>query len=182
MACSLLLVVGYAVMRFAIRWNVSLWYWSDPLCYRKQKWERRPSLWRTPTRSSPSVSSPESTKSVSIAQVVLTRLLAFIGFKATMKCLRNGQSKLIIISNNCPAIRKTQLEYMAILGGSKVLNFDGNNVELGKYSVKTIETRPILLCCLFNRNCCLQNAQSLCALHPGPWRFRHSHSCDQLRS
>ena len=33
---------------------------------------------------------------------------------------------------------------MAILGGSKVLNFDGNNVELGKYSVKTIETRPIL--------------------------------------
>ena len=49
-----------------------------------------------------------------------------------MKCLRNGQSKLIVISNNCPAIRKTQLEYMAILGGSKVLNFDGNNVELGK--------------------------------------------------
>ena len=49
-----------------------------------------------------------------------------------MKCLRNGQSKLIIISNNCPAIRKTQLEYMAILGGSKVLHFDGNNVELGK--------------------------------------------------
>ena len=50
-----------------------------------------------------------------------------------MKCLRNGQSKLVIISNNCPAIRKTQLEYMAILGGSKVLHFDGNNVELGKY-------------------------------------------------
>ena len=49
-----------------------------------------------------------------------------------MKCLRNGQSKLIVISNNCPAIRKTQLEYMAILGGSKVLHFDGNNVELGK--------------------------------------------------
>ena len=49
-----------------------------------------------------------------------------------MKMLRNGQSKLVIISNNCPAIRKTQLEYMAILDGSKVLHFDGNNVELGK--------------------------------------------------
>eukprot|EP00354_Favella_ehrenbergii_P002981 CAMPEP_0170450976 /NCGR_PEP_ID=MMETSP0123-20130129/349_1 /TAXON_ID=182087 /ORGANISM="Favella ehrenbergii, Strain Fehren 1" /LENGTH=76 /DNA_ID=CAMNT_0010712469 /DNA_START=141 /DNA_END=371 /DNA_ORIENTATION=+ len=48
-----------------------------------------------------------------------------------MKCLRNGQSKLVIISNNCPSIRKTQLEYMSILGGSKVLHFDGNNVELG---------------------------------------------------
>ena len=48
-----------------------------------------------------------------------------------MKMLRNGQSKLVIISNNCPAIRRTQLEYMAILGGSKVLHFEGNNVELG---------------------------------------------------
>ena len=56
-----------------------------------------------------------------------------------MKMLRNGQSKLVIISNNCPAIRKTQLEYMAILGGSKVLHFDGNNVELGKFD----QTRQI---------------------------------------
>ena len=58
--------------------------------------------------------------------------LLTLGFKAVMKCLRNGQSKLIIVANNCPAIRKTQLEYMAILGGSKVLHFDGNNIELGK--------------------------------------------------
>ena len=57
-----------------------------------------------------------------------------------MKTLRNGQSKLVIISNNCPAIRKTQLEYMAILGGSKVLHFDGNNVELGK-SPQQIESQ-----------------------------------------
>ena len=59
-----------------------------------------------------------------------------------MKMLRNGQSKLVIIANNCPAIRKTQLEYMAILGGSKVLHFDGNNVELGKNSFPYC---PILL-------------------------------------
>merc|ERR1711862_526263 len=57
-----------------------------------------------------------------------------VGFKATMKTLRNGQSKLVIIANNCPAIRKTQLEYMAILGGAKVLHFEGNNVELGTAS------------------------------------------------
>ena len=54
-----------------------------------------------------------------------------VGYKCTMKSLRNGQSKLVLISNNCPAIRKTQLEYMAILGGSRVLHFEGNNVELG---------------------------------------------------
>ena len=52
-----------------------------------------------------------------------------------MKSMRNGQSKLVLISNNCPAIRKTQIEYMAILGGSKVLHFEGNNVELGKHSL-----------------------------------------------
>ena len=51
-----------------------------------------------------------------------------------MKSLRNGQSKLVLIANNCPAIRKTQLEYMAILGGSRVLHFEGNNVELGTAS------------------------------------------------
>jgi large subunit ribosomal protein L30e len=37
----------------------------------------------------------------------------------------------MIIANNCPAVRKTELEYLAILGGSKVLHWDGNNVELG---------------------------------------------------
>ena len=67
-----------------------------------------------------------------ITLLTLHFLFCPIGFKAVMKMLRNGQSKLVIISNNCPAIRKTQLEYMAILGGSKVLHFDGNNVELGK--------------------------------------------------
>ena len=62
-----------------------------------------------------------------------------------MKTLRNGQSKLVIISNNCPSIRKTQLEYMAILGGSKVLHFDGNNVELGKSSQMLSASRHAVL-------------------------------------
>ena len=93
-----------------------------------------------------------------------------------MKCLRNGQSKLVIISNNCPAIRKTQLEYMAILGGSKVLHFDGNNVELGK-SPRRANLTP-----LSNRHRCLENAQSLCPDHPGRRRLRHPHCCDQLSS
>ena len=48
-----------------------------------------------------------------------------------MKCLRNGQSKLVIISNNCPAIRKTELEYYAMLAKSDVHSFEGENVELG---------------------------------------------------
>ena len=54
-----------------------------------------------------------------------------LGYKLAQKQLRNGTSKLMIIANNCPAVRKTELEYLAVLGGSKVLHFEGNNVELG---------------------------------------------------
>merc|ERR1712113_350966 len=54
-----------------------------------------------------------------------------IGYKNTIKQLRSGQSKLILIANNCPAIRKTELEYYAMLAKSDVHSFEGNIVELG---------------------------------------------------
>eukprot|EP00351_Strombidinopsis_sp_SopsisLIS2011_P000340 CAMPEP_0116870764 /NCGR_PEP_ID=MMETSP0463-20121206/829_1 /TAXON_ID=181622 /ORGANISM="Strombidinopsis sp, Strain SopsisLIS2011" /LENGTH=106 /DNA_ID=CAMNT_0004507941 /DNA_START=42 /DNA_END=362 /DNA_ORIENTATION=- len=54
-----------------------------------------------------------------------------LGYKLALKSLRQGQAKMIVISNNCPAVRKTELEYYAILSSSKVQYFDGNNVELG---------------------------------------------------
>ena len=55
----------------------------------------------------------------------------FLGYKNTIKALRSGQAKLILISNNCPAIRRTELEYYAVLAKSDVHHFDGNNLELG---------------------------------------------------
>ena len=54
-----------------------------------------------------------------------------IGYKNTLKALRSGQSKLILIASNCPAIRKTELEYYAMLAKSDVHSFEGQNVELG---------------------------------------------------
>ncbi len=54
-----------------------------------------------------------------------------IGYRNTIKCMRNGTAKLILISNNCPAIRRTELEYYAALCKSDVHNFEGNNIELG---------------------------------------------------
>ena len=50
--------------------------------------------------------------------------------------MRQGQSKLILISNNCPAIRRTELEYYAMLSKTKVHHFEGNNVELGTACAK----------------------------------------------
>ena len=54
-----------------------------------------------------------------------------IGYRNVIKTLRSGQAKLIMISNNCPAIRRTELEYYAVLAKSDVHHYDGNNIELG---------------------------------------------------
>lgn len=65
--------------------------------------------------------------------------LVVIGYKSAIKALRQGQSKLILIANNCPAIRRTELEYYAMLSKSQVHHFDGNNVELGKNQIILIK-------------------------------------------
>ena len=54
-----------------------------------------------------------------------------VGYKQTLKLLRKGQAKLIVISNNCPSLRQTELEYYAMLARCSVHHFNGNNIELG---------------------------------------------------
>ena len=54
-----------------------------------------------------------------------------LGYKTTLKTLRNGKAKLVIISNNCPSVRKSEIEYYAMLAKSNVHHFAGNNVDLG---------------------------------------------------
>nr|ACY71290.1 ribosomal protein L30 [Chrysomela tremula] len=54
-----------------------------------------------------------------------------LGYKQTLKTLRQGKSKLIIISNNTPPLRKSEIEYYAMLAKTGVHHYTGNNVELG---------------------------------------------------
>ncbi|KAK9844537.1 hypothetical protein WJX74_003757 [Apatococcus lobatus] len=54
-----------------------------------------------------------------------------LGTKTVLKCLRSGKGKLIIISNNCPPIRKAEVEYYAMLSKTGVHHYGGNNVDLG---------------------------------------------------
>eukprot|EP00208_Stichococcus_sp_RCC1054_P004694 CAMPEP_0206138624 /NCGR_PEP_ID=MMETSP1473-20131121/3448_1 /ASSEMBLY_ACC=CAM_ASM_001109 /TAXON_ID=1461547 /ORGANISM="Stichococcus sp, Strain RCC1054" /LENGTH=115 /DNA_ID=CAMNT_0053532103 /DNA_START=102 /DNA_END=449 /DNA_ORIENTATION=- len=54
-----------------------------------------------------------------------------LGSKTSIKCLRSGKAKLIIICNNCPPIRKSEIEYYAMLSKTGVHHYTGNNVELG---------------------------------------------------
>merc|ERR1711957_817208 len=54
-----------------------------------------------------------------------------LGYKTVLKSLRSGKSKLVIISNNCPVLRKAEIEYYAMLSKAGVHHFSGNNVDLG---------------------------------------------------
>lgn len=54
-----------------------------------------------------------------------------LGAKQSLSTLRQGRCKLIIISNNCPPIRKAELEYYAMLSKTPVHHYSGNNVDLG---------------------------------------------------
>ncbi|CAK85658.1 unnamed protein product (macronuclear) [Paramecium tetraurelia] len=54
-----------------------------------------------------------------------------MGYKQTLKAIRNGTAKLVFISNNCPTIRKTQIEYYAMLAQITIVLYQGNNVDLG---------------------------------------------------
>eukprot|EP00300_Choanocystis_sp_HF-7_P003150 c12376_g1_i1.p2 GENE.c12376_g1_i1~~c12376_g1_i1.p2 ORF type:complete len:112 (+),score=23.00 c12376_g1_i1:48-383(+) len=54
-----------------------------------------------------------------------------LGYKSTLKALRQGKAKLIIISNNCPPLRKSEIEYYAMLAKTGVHHYTGNNIDLG---------------------------------------------------
>ncbi|EFJ50792.1 component of cytosolic 80S ribosome and 60S large subunit [Volvox carteri f. nagariensis] len=54
-----------------------------------------------------------------------------LGYKTCLKTLRSGKAKLVIICNNCPAVRKSEVEYYAMLAKTGVHHYSGNNVDLG---------------------------------------------------
>lgn len=53
------------------------------------------------------------------------------GYKQTLKNLRLGKAKLVIIANNSPPLRKSEIEYYAMLAKTGVHHYSGNNIELG---------------------------------------------------
>merc|ERR1711869_93130 len=63
-----------------------------------------------------------------------------LGYKQTLKTLRNGKAKLVLISANCPALRKSELEYYAMLAKCGVHHFTGTNNELGTSCGKYFRT------------------------------------------
>lgn len=54
-----------------------------------------------------------------------------LGYKTVLKSLRSGKSKLVIVANNTPPLRKSEIEYYAWLAQTGVHYYAGNNVDLG---------------------------------------------------
>lgn len=46
-------------------------------------------------------------------------------------CVVHGTAKLVLIAGNCPPLRKSELEYYAMLSKTSVHHFAGTNVALG---------------------------------------------------
>ena len=73
-------------------------------------------------------------------QIVMRSGKYSLGYKTTLKTLRSGKSKLVIVSNNMPPLRKSEIEYYAMLAKTAVHHFAGNNVTLGTACGKLYRT------------------------------------------
>lgn len=54
-----------------------------------------------------------------------------LGYKSSVKALRQGKAKLIVLAANTPILRKAEIEYYAMLSKTQVSYFQGGNNELG---------------------------------------------------
>uniref|UniRef100_A0A8C2VSC6 Large ribosomal subunit protein eL30 n=1 Tax=Chinchilla lanigera TaxID=34839 RepID=A0A8C2VSC6_CHILA len=69
--------------------------------------------------------------------LVMKRGKYMLGYKQTLKMITQGKAKLVIVANNFPALRKSEIEYYTMLAKTGVHHYSGSNMELdtacGKY-------------------------------------------------
>jgi len=54
-----------------------------------------------------------------------------LGYRQTLKALRQGKAKLVILASNTPQLRKSEIEYYAMLAKTGVHHYSSSNVDLG---------------------------------------------------
>uniref|UniRef100_A0A4W5LJI0 Large ribosomal subunit protein eL30 n=1 Tax=Hucho hucho TaxID=62062 RepID=A0A4W5LJI0_9TELE len=64
-------------------------------------------------------------------QLVMKSGKYVLGYKQSQRMIRQGKAKLVILANNTPALRKSEVEYYAMLAKTGVHHYSGNNIELG---------------------------------------------------
>ena len=48
-----------------------------------------------------------------------------LGYKQTLKMIRQGKEKPVILANNCPVLKKSETEYHAVLAKTGVRHYSG---------------------------------------------------------
>ncbi|EUB57792.1 60S ribosomal protein L30 [Echinococcus granulosus] len=80
----------------------------------------------------PAVKKPKALDSInSRLALVFKSGKAAIGYRHTLRTLRRGGAKLIIIASNTPPLRKAEIEYYAMLSKTGVHHYNGTNHDLG---------------------------------------------------
>ncbi|KAG7387563.1 60S ribosomal protein L30 [Phytophthora pseudosyringae] len=64
-------------------------------------------------------------------QLVMRSGKVALGYKQTLKNLRSGKAKLVILASNTPPLRKSEVEYYSMLAKTGVHHFTGTNNDLG---------------------------------------------------
>ena len=81
------------------------------------------------------VASKKSKKSMeninSRLQLVMRSGKVALGYKQTLKALRSGKAKLVLIASNTQPLRKSEVEYYSMLAKTGVHHFAGTNNDLG---------------------------------------------------
>ncbi|KAM8896138.1 large ribosomal subunit protein eL30-like [Lycaon pictus] len=69
-------------------------------------------------------------------QLIMKSGKYILGYKQTLKMIRHGKAKLVILANNCPALRKSEIENHTMLAKTGVHHYTGNNIGLHIACVK----------------------------------------------
>ena len=54
-----------------------------------------------------------------------------LGYKTTLKALRAGKAKAVLVASNCPPLRRSELEYTLMLAKCPLVTFPGDTGALG---------------------------------------------------
>ncbi|XP_027463260.1 membrane transport protein XK isoform X4 [Zalophus californianus] len=76
-------------------------------------------------------------------QLVMKSGKYVLGYKQTLKMIRHGKAKLVLLANNCPALRKSEIEYYTMLAKTGVHHYSGSNIELGTACGKYYRVRTL---------------------------------------
>jgi len=55
-----------------------------------------------------------------------------LGWKSTVKGLRNGKVKMILVATNTQPLKKSEINYLAMLAKTQVHHYSGDNIALGQ--------------------------------------------------